>query len=217
MVWGANSGMVDAKFRMPLILLALLYLLHTTGELFLSPVGLSEITKLSVPAMVSFMMAVWFLASSIAHFVGGMIAGAAGTETVGGQVLDPAGGAQHLAGRLQHARLGGRRHRRGLHPGQLLHREMVERRERAGQPSGTVADGRGSRGRQRRSPGRHHDGLIRLTSGKREGRRPRGRRPFQFHGTQVQSVLRIWRKTQGLILVPRSSRNDRGEALRGPE
>ena len=68
---------------------ALLYLFHTLGELFLSPVGLSEITKLSMPSVVSFMMAVWFLASSIAQFVGGWIAGLAGTETVGGQVLDP--------------------------------------------------------------------------------------------------------------------------------
>jgi POT family proton-dependent oligopeptide transporter len=34
----------------PLIFLALLYLLHTTGELFLSPVGLSMITKLSASA-----------------------------------------------------------------------------------------------------------------------------------------------------------------------
>jgi proton-dependent oligopeptide transporter, POT family len=39
---------------------------------------------------VSFMMAVWFLSSSIAQYVGGIIAGAMGTETVGGQVLDPA-------------------------------------------------------------------------------------------------------------------------------
>jgi proton-dependent oligopeptide transporter, POT family len=39
---------------------------------------------------VSFMMAVWFLASSIGQFVGGRIAGLMGTETVGGQVLDPA-------------------------------------------------------------------------------------------------------------------------------
>ena len=88
-VWGANSGMVDDAFRTPIILLALLYMLHTTGELFLSPVGLSEITKLSVPSIVSFMMAVWFMASSIAHFVGGIIAGMAGTETVGGQVTNP--------------------------------------------------------------------------------------------------------------------------------
>jgi len=89
-VWGASAGMADSAYRMPLIMLGLLYLLHTTGELFLSPVGLSEITKLSVPSIVSFMMAVWFLSSSIAQFVGGKIAGLMGTETVGGQVLDPA-------------------------------------------------------------------------------------------------------------------------------
>jgi proton-dependent oligopeptide transporter, POT family len=87
-VWGA--GFADDSFRLPLILLGLLYLLHTTGELFLSPVGLSQITKLSVASVVSFMMAVWFLSSSIAKYVGGWIAGLAGTETVGGQVLDPA-------------------------------------------------------------------------------------------------------------------------------
>ena len=93
-VWGANSGMVDDVFRTPLVLLALLYMLHTTGELFLSPVGLSEITKLSVASMVSFMMAVWFMASSIAHFIGGEIAKRVGTETVGGQVTDPAAALQ---------------------------------------------------------------------------------------------------------------------------
>ena len=87
-VWGVQAGLVNEAFRVPLIMLMLLYLLHTTGELFLSPVGLSEITKLSVPSIVSFMMAVWFMASSIAHYIGGIIAGAMGTETVGGQVLD---------------------------------------------------------------------------------------------------------------------------------
>jgi POT family proton-dependent oligopeptide transporter len=87
-VWA--QGFADDSYRLPLIMLALLYMLHTTGELFLSPVGLSQITKLSVASVVSFMMAVWFLASSIAQFVGGAIAGAMGTETVGGQVLDPA-------------------------------------------------------------------------------------------------------------------------------
>ena len=86
-VWGQGLAV---EYRMPLYMLGLLYLLHTTGELFLSPVGLSEITKLSVAKVVSFMMAVWFLSSSIAQYVGGWIAGLAGTETVGGQVLDPA-------------------------------------------------------------------------------------------------------------------------------
>lgn len=86
-VWGA--GLTNSAFQMPIVLLALLYMFHTTGELFLSPVGLSQITKLSMPQVVSFMMAVWFLASSIAQYVGGWIAGLAGTETVGGQVLNP--------------------------------------------------------------------------------------------------------------------------------
>ena len=86
-VWAGS--MVDAAFRMPLIMLGLLYLLHTTGELFLSPVGLSEITKLSVAKVVSFMMAVWFLSSSIAQLVGGWIAGLIETDTAGGKVLDP--------------------------------------------------------------------------------------------------------------------------------
>lgn len=98
-VWGASAGMANSAFQMPLIMLGFLYLLHTTGELFLSPVGLSEITKLSMPTVVSFMMAVWFLSSSIAQYVGGIIAGSLGTETVGGQVLDPAGAlATSLAG-----------------------------------------------------------------------------------------------------------------------
>lgn len=88
-VWGVNAGLIDDAARTPLFMLGFLYLLHTTGELFLSPVGLSEITKLSVASIVSFMMAVWFMASSIAHFVGGIIAGMAGTETVGGEVTDP--------------------------------------------------------------------------------------------------------------------------------
>lgn len=86
-VWGA--GLANSAFQMPILLLGLLYMFHTLGELFLSPVGLSEITKLSIAKVVSFMMAVWFLASSIAQYVGGWIAGLAGTETVGGQVLDP--------------------------------------------------------------------------------------------------------------------------------
>ncbi|WP_282009011.1 peptide MFS transporter [Brevundimonas aveniformis] len=100
-VWGVNAGFVNEAFRAPLFLLAALYLLHTTGELCLSPVGLSQITKLSLPSVVSFMMAVWFLASSIAQFVGGKIAAALGTETVGGQVLDPAGALSTSLGGFQ--------------------------------------------------------------------------------------------------------------------
>jgi POT family proton-dependent oligopeptide transporter len=87
LVWAA--GTADADYRLPMIFLALAYLLHTTGELCLSPVGLSEITKLSVPALVSTMMAIWFLSSSWAQYLGAFIAEQAGTETIGGQVVDP--------------------------------------------------------------------------------------------------------------------------------
>jgi POT family proton-dependent oligopeptide transporter len=87
LVW--SSQFADENFRIPLIFLALAYLLHTTGELCLSPVGLSQMTKLSVPALLSTMMAVWFLSSSWAQYLGGFVAQMAGTETVGGQVLDP--------------------------------------------------------------------------------------------------------------------------------
>ena len=86
-VWSA--GLADASFRLPIMVLVMLYLLHTTGELFLSPVGVSQMTKLSMPTVGAFMMAVWFLASSVAQFVGGWIAGLMGSETVGGQVLNP--------------------------------------------------------------------------------------------------------------------------------
>lgn len=87
-VWGA--GTADAAFRMPLVFLVVLYLLHTTGELFLSPIGLSQISQLSLPAVASFMMATWFLANSVAQYVAAIVAGMAATETIGGQVLDSA-------------------------------------------------------------------------------------------------------------------------------
>jgi POT family proton-dependent oligopeptide transporter len=74
---------------MPFFFLALAYLVQETGELCLSPVGLSEITKLSPPLIVSTMMAVFFLSNSGGQLVGGWIASLAGTETVGGQVVDP--------------------------------------------------------------------------------------------------------------------------------
>lgn len=89
LVWGANFA--DENYRVPLIFLAGAYLLHTTGELCLSPVGLSMITKLSPAAIVSFMMAGWFLSSAFAHYAAGIIAQFTAVETAAGQVLDPAG------------------------------------------------------------------------------------------------------------------------------
>jgi POT family proton-dependent oligopeptide transporter len=88
LTWAAaNAANVD--FRVPLFFLFLTYLLHTLGELCLSPVGLSMITKLSVDRVVGLMMGVWFLSSSVAHIAAGLIAKATATETVAGVVTDP--------------------------------------------------------------------------------------------------------------------------------
>jgi len=67
----ATEGMV------PVMYLILGYLLHTLGELCVSPVGLSLVTKLSPVKVVGFVMGIWFLSSSIAHQAGKFIA----TET----------------------------------------------------------------------------------------------------------------------------------------
>jgi len=86
-VWSA--GLADTSFKVPLLVLAVAYLLHTTGELCLSPVGMSEITKLAPAILISTLMSMWFMAISAAEFIGSLIAKLAGTETAGGQVLDP--------------------------------------------------------------------------------------------------------------------------------
>ena len=73
LIFGASLAGPDGKVSV--IWLALMYLLHTTGELCLSPVGLSMVTKLSVQRVAAMMMGVWFLSSAFAAYVGGMIAG----------------------------------------------------------------------------------------------------------------------------------------------
>ncbi len=88
LVWGAQFA--DAQFRIPLLFLVVAYLVQTTGELCLSPVGLSWMTKLSTPSLLSTLMATWFLSSSWAQYLGGFVAKLAAVETVAGQVLDPA-------------------------------------------------------------------------------------------------------------------------------
>ena len=66
-----------------------MYLLHTTGELCLSPVGLSMVTKLSVTRVAAMMMGVWFLSSAFASYAGGMIAGAMAIESTSDGLVDP--------------------------------------------------------------------------------------------------------------------------------
>lgn len=55
--------------------LMIVYLLHTWGELCISPVGLSAMTKLAPGKMVSLMLGVWFLSISMGSYFGGLVAG----------------------------------------------------------------------------------------------------------------------------------------------
>jgi proton-dependent oligopeptide transporter, POT family len=89
LVWGAQSA--DENFKVAQYWLIFAYLLHTTGELCISPVGLSQMTRLAPTMVISTVMAAWFLASAWAQYVAGIIAGLTATETVAGQVLDPKG------------------------------------------------------------------------------------------------------------------------------
>lgn len=57
--------------------LVLAYLLHTTGELCISPVGLSTVTKLVPKALTGFVMGAWFLTISNAHLIAAALAGEA--------------------------------------------------------------------------------------------------------------------------------------------
>jgi POT family proton-dependent oligopeptide transporter len=52
-----------------------LYFLQMVGELCLSPVGLSMVTKLSPARLVGFMMGVWFMATALGNYVAGWVAG----------------------------------------------------------------------------------------------------------------------------------------------
>jgi proton-dependent oligopeptide transporter, POT family len=58
------------------------YFLHTVGELCLSPVGLSSVTKLAPQRLEGQMMGIWFLATSLGNLCAGLIAGAFSEETV---------------------------------------------------------------------------------------------------------------------------------------
>jgi POT family proton-dependent oligopeptide transporter len=51
------------------------YLLHTFGELCLSPVGLSVVTKLAPPKMVGMMLGVFFMSIAVGNYLGGWVAG----------------------------------------------------------------------------------------------------------------------------------------------
>ncbi|PEQ12297.1 MFS transporter [Novosphingobium sp. PC22D] len=83
LVWGANAAGPDAL--VPVVFIFLLYLFQTTGELCLSPVGLSAMNRLSPLHMASLIMAAWFFGTAGGNFVAGLIGSIMG-EGEGGEI-----------------------------------------------------------------------------------------------------------------------------------
>ncbi|MFC4292260.1 peptide MFS transporter [Sphingorhabdus arenilitoris] len=77
--WGAQAAGMSAA--VPVIFIFLIYLLHTTGELCLSPVGLSAMNRLAPTTMASLIMGAWFYATAGGQIVAGKIGEATGGET----------------------------------------------------------------------------------------------------------------------------------------
>jgi proton-dependent oligopeptide transporter, POT family len=63
----AGTGLVSPLW------LAIVYALHTIGELCLSPIGLSMVTKLAPARVVSFAMGLWFFSSAVANYLAGTL------------------------------------------------------------------------------------------------------------------------------------------------
>ncbi len=84
-IYAMSGGAADSAGKVPFIYMVLGYMMFSTGELFMSPVGLSKVTELAPAKLVSFMMGVWFLSSAFAFrlvgVVGGMLAVEGSSDT----------------------------------------------------------------------------------------------------------------------------------------
>ncbi len=70
------AGMIDSGVeRVGISWLMMTYIIHTIGELCLSPVGLSAMTKLAPERIVGQMMGIWFLGAALGNFIGGRVGG----------------------------------------------------------------------------------------------------------------------------------------------
>ncbi|HWV99236.1 MAG TPA: peptide MFS transporter [Candidatus Acidoferrum sp.] len=78
---GASRLVVAGRKAWPTWLIST-YLLHSIGELCLSPVGLSSVTKLAPRRLVGQMMGIWFLGTSMGNLIAGLIAGRFSAEAV---------------------------------------------------------------------------------------------------------------------------------------
>ena len=70
-------AVVASGGRVPWEMLALAYLINTMGELCLSPIGLSMVTKLAAPKDAGLAMGAWFMCTAIGNYVAGVVASVA--------------------------------------------------------------------------------------------------------------------------------------------
>ncbi len=75
LILGMGSLQVGSGVKMSMIFLVLTYLFHTIGELFISPVGLSYVSKLVPARMLAFMFGMWYLAIAIAQKLAAILGG----------------------------------------------------------------------------------------------------------------------------------------------
>jgi POT family proton-dependent oligopeptide transporter len=85
-VWGANT--VGVEVATPVFFVFAIYFLQTTGELCLSPVGLSAMNRLAPKHLASLIMGAWFYMTAVGNFVAGKIGEATGGE--GGEMTKEA-------------------------------------------------------------------------------------------------------------------------------
>ncbi len=83
LVW-AMGNMLDSSGRIPWQMLALVYMINTMGELCLSPIGLSMVSKLAAVRDTGMAMGAWFLCTAIGNFVAGAVAAQASGGSIGG-------------------------------------------------------------------------------------------------------------------------------------
>ncbi len=93
-----GAAMAGPEALVPLFVLGLMYLLHTTGELFLSPIGLSMVTKLAPKHMTGSAMGAWFLSFAFSMYVAAALAKLTGSEGSAAADLTPAEGLAQYVG-----------------------------------------------------------------------------------------------------------------------
>ena len=93
----AGMGTAGSDLLTPVFFIFAIYWIHTMAELMLSPVGLSAMTKLAPARAVGLMMGAWFVYSGLGNAMSGVIASAAGAETVGGEIIDRAAAKDNYA------------------------------------------------------------------------------------------------------------------------